>query len=1027
MTDPFGTSELRAAVLAAWAASPTRFREDANAEDDLVRGAYRDRLVVELAQNAADAAASGGAAGRLHLRLTDDALVASNTGAPLTPEGVESLASLRASAKGEATGSGDTGPARVGRFGVGFAAVLAVTDEPRVLSSSGGVAFSASATRGAVVGQASIEAELTARGGHVPVLRLPFATAEAPDDGFVTTVVLPLRDSAAIDVARQALADVDASLLLTLPSLHEVVLEVEGRRRTMSRSDDTADGSARVVRIVEESGATARTSTWRLTSGSGEVTPELRKGLTVEEARRRTWWWTWAVPVTQDGAPTSLPDSVPPVVHAPTPTDEPLALPALLLASFPLDASRRSVLAGPLSDRLVDEVAQGYLDVVAELAGTCGAGVLPLVPGPVGAGRLDGRIRFAVREALPSRSIVSAVDDPAATAVAGSQLQALDVADDALVRLLGDAYAGLVGAQWLHDRRALEVLGVDEVALTDVLDEVAGVRRPPAWWRDVYQELDRLLSGGQITRAALEGLPVPLVGGQTVRGPRGAVAAAESMRPDELRDLGLRVIDPDAFHPLLERLGSVMADAAAVLDEPAVQTAVVESVRADDPEPLARAVLGLLALTPELGLTRPWLRRLALTDDQGEWVPAADLLLPAAPLVADVDAEALGVVDSRWIADFGADVLRSVGVVGDFAVVTGFDLTLDADLIDSELDHGSGDPVLEVAGFADWVDALRDRPEVSDEAPPTAPEVRVVSDLDLVRDDAWDQVVGRLCVGELRDAITTPTRVIDAHGRPALVPSYAAWWLAGVPLLEGRRPTRYRLAEVDDRLRGLYLDAPAIADAQFLAAVGVRTSVEALLQEPNGAGELLDVLVSDEAAPTAQGVGQLYIALARWARATRPEMWSPKPPLLRVATDDATLVVPRDDCVLVRAPHHLPLTTMHVVVGEPVLADLLGIAVFEAPGVIAGPGDERSIPEAATSLLGLGDLTYYEHDDLRVDTTALDWWVTPEGDLHAATVDGLARAVAWYSGHWSRRWQIAAVLSDPALRRPGGEDAFDDE
>jgi hypothetical protein len=33
--DPFGTAELRAAVLAAWAASPTRFREDANAEEDL--------------------------------------------------------------------------------------------------------------------------------------------------------------------------------------------------------------------------------------------------------------------------------------------------------------------------------------------------------------------------------------------------------------------------------------------------------------------------------------------------------------------------------------------------------------------------------------------------------------------------------------------------------------------------------------------------------------------------------------------------------------------------------------------------------------------------------------------------------------------------------------------------------------------------------------------------------------------------------------------------------------------------------
>ena len=66
--DPFGTAGLRRWVLTAWADSPARFREDANAEEDLVRGGYRDRLLVELAQNAADAAARAGVPGRLRLR-----------------------------------------------------------------------------------------------------------------------------------------------------------------------------------------------------------------------------------------------------------------------------------------------------------------------------------------------------------------------------------------------------------------------------------------------------------------------------------------------------------------------------------------------------------------------------------------------------------------------------------------------------------------------------------------------------------------------------------------------------------------------------------------------------------------------------------------------------------------------------------------------------------------------------------------------------------------------------------------------
>src|SRR5688500_1190667 len=140
VADPFDTAAVRRRVLAAWTDSPARFREDANAEEDLVRGGYRDRLLIELAQNAADAALRAGVPGRLRLELAEDILLAANTGAPLDDGGVQGLATLRASAKRDETGS-------VGRFGVGFAAVLAVSDEPAVLSTAGGVRFSAAGTR----------------------------------------------------------------------------------------------------------------------------------------------------------------------------------------------------------------------------------------------------------------------------------------------------------------------------------------------------------------------------------------------------------------------------------------------------------------------------------------------------------------------------------------------------------------------------------------------------------------------------------------------------------------------------------------------------------------------------------------------------------------------------------------------------------------------------------------------------------------------------------------------------------------
>src|SRR5215207_10659914 len=187
--DPFGTAGIRRRVLAAWSSDPARFREDANAEEDLVRGGYRDRLLVELAQNAADAAVRAGVPGRLRLELAGTTLRAANTGAPLDAGGVQGLATLRASAKRDEAGT-------VGRFGVGFAAVLAVSDEPAVLSSAGGVRFSAADTRAQLAAVPAVAAEVARRDGAVPVLRLPWRADGIPPEGFATEVVLPLRPGA---------------------------------------------------------------------------------------------------------------------------------------------------------------------------------------------------------------------------------------------------------------------------------------------------------------------------------------------------------------------------------------------------------------------------------------------------------------------------------------------------------------------------------------------------------------------------------------------------------------------------------------------------------------------------------------------------------------------------------------------------------------------------------------------------------------------------------------------------------------
>lgn len=361
--DHFATAALRRRVLDAWAASPARFREDANAEEELALGGYRDRLVVELAQNAADAAARAGQGpGRLRLTLNDGVLAAANTGAALDAVAVESLSTLRASSK-----RADATPT-VGRFGVGFAAVLAVSDEPAILSGPGGVRWSLAEARALAEQRAAdhpeLAEELRRRDGHVPLLRLPLPAEGTPPAGYDTVVVLPLRDAAAEDLTRRLLDSVDDALLLTLPGIAEVVIETpDGRVRTLTRSAaERTDTGLGLVTLTDSAADRSEQSVWQTVTVTGVLPTELLADRPVEERSRPYWTVTWAVPVSASGTPQPLPVAA--VLHSPTPSDEPLGVPALLIASYPLDPTRRHVAPGPLADYLTERAAEAYTELL---------------------------------------------------------------------------------------------------------------------------------------------------------------------------------------------------------------------------------------------------------------------------------------------------------------------------------------------------------------------------------------------------------------------------------------------------------------------------------------------------------------------------------------------------------------------------------------------------------------------------------------------------------------------------------------
>ncbi len=1029
--DPFGTARLRRGVLDAWATSPARFREDANAEEDLVLGGYRDRLVVELAQNAADAAARAGVPGRLRLTLRDGVLVAANTGAPLDAAGVESLSTLRASAKR------DESERAVGRFGVGFAAVLAVTDEPAVVGLHGGVRWSLAEAR-ELAGETARHSpglgdEIRRRDGHVPLLRLPFAaegTAPAPYD---TAVILPLRDPAAADLAERLLEAVDDALLLALPGLQDVVVEIgDAAPRTLARREE--DG----LTVVEDSrdGVTR----WRTADAHGPLTPDLLADRPVEERLRPHWSVTWAVPVDPDGAPARPRTS--PVVHAPTPSDEPLGVPALLIASLPLDSTRRHAAPGPLTDFLVQRAADAYAGLLADWRPVT-PGIIGLVPGPLGKGELDGALRRAILERLPRTSFLPPAVAPSEQD-ADSELpeslrprdaEVVEGAGADTVRVLAEVLPTLLPAG-LERRAELRTLGVARVPLTEAIDRLAGLEKSPEWWRRLYDTL------AGVDPDRLSGLPVPLAGesaegfgsgaGRTTIGPRQVLlpgAEAARIDPEVLARLGLKVAHPAAAHPLLEKLGALPATPRAVLTTPQVRAAVAASLDDGggvnweedtlDAEELADTVLGLVR---DAGLEpgdEPWLGALALPDEDGELSPACELVFPGGPFAQVMREDELAAVDGELAAKWGEQPLAACGVLVNFALIRATDVVLDPD----ELEPREGDfAEPDDAGLLDavdvWSEDILDRFPDSP-VPPVATEIVAVRDLDLVDDERWPQALALLSRPPLRDALVQPVRVLLHDGTHELVRPYTAWWLRGHPVLGGRRPAGLRAAGSDPLLRGLYdeADATGFEDEQVLRALGVRTSVAALLDEPGGAAELLDRLADPDRPVTAAQLHGLYGALAE----LDPEQVT-LPDDLRAVVDGRVEVVDAADAVVVDSPDLLPFTS-----GVPLLpvrparaaelAELFQVRRLSesVTGEVHSEGTEHEVPEAVRVLLGAGTPgSYVEHEELVVDGVPIDWRLTDDGVLHAATLEGVAAGLAWAAGQWPRRFEVAALLEDPS-------------
>ncbi|WP_116246192.1 sacsin N-terminal ATP-binding-like domain-containing protein [Nocardiopsis sp. FIRDI 009] len=1018
--DPFHTAELRRRVLAAWADAPARFREDANAEEDFALGGYRDRVVVELAQNAADAARRADVPGRLALTLEGDRFTAANTGAPLTAAGVESLSTLRASTK-----RGEQGSA--GRFGVGFSAVAAISDEVTVSSGGSAVAFSAGRAGKAVAELLSagtahedLADEVERRSGHVPMLRLPFPAAPVEAEGYDTVVTLALRDAAARERVRALLEATGEALLLALPGLTEVRVSVEGAERLLIR-DDT-DPAGPVTTLSDADGT--RSTRWRVLTRSGTFAPSQLADRPVEERGRTEWALTWAVPVDTDGVVATLPTDVEPVVHAPTPTDTELDLPAVLIGTFPLSTDRRTVQPGAATDLLLSEAADAYCALLRRFDARA---ALDLVPGTrVGGGAVDAAFRARVAGPLQNTPFLATASG---TPVAPRDAALLDTGGSGgageLVAALTELAPNLLPGTWNPRHPALTALRVRRIGLADLADLLGGIDRSPGWWAELYTALEIAGSGGA-DLDELGALPVPLADGRLVRGPRSlllptedwarvADAHGERLDPAALSALGVRVVHPDAVRPLLRRLGAVDANPAAVLADPRTEAAVRDSLEAEDPEPVAEAVLDLVAASGMTVADAPWLADLALRDDEDGYSVAAELLVPGAPLADLLVADApFGTVHEDVVERHGTEVLRAVGALWELTVVRAGEVALGEDVA-SAFDGAAGDGGPD--GLEDWADEVLER--VGDpDLPPVVPELVCVADLDYVAEDRWPEALAMLAGGPLREAVTSPARVLLPDGRVADVPSYTAWWLRTRALLDGRAPVELRTEDAEAVLVGLYDEVPADVDLEFAHALGVRTTLAELVADPEGPDDLLSRLADPARHVDRAALRRVWTALA----AVDADLVTP-PSRVRAVRGGSIVVADAEDAVVVDSPDLLPLLEDRPLVLAPAdtaeaLADVLDLdlASETVEGEVGAGGELRQVPGEAELFLdpdGEPDRAYLHHQTLTVDGVEVEWYVG-DGSAHAATSDGLARALCWRAGQWDRRHLVAAALRDPS-------------
>ena len=342
-------SEQSRRTLDSYRAQPNLIAEHAAVEQDTAHGGYQHRQLFELVQNSADAlwVVSGdqhtgsfglaSSAGRVEVHLIKNFLYCADDGEPIHADGVTALMFSHLSPK--------RGTNQIGTFGLGFKAVLGVSNSPEFFSRSGSFRFDRAHSQERV---SAIEPGAVS----YPVLRLPESIdpAECSQQdavlrelmGWAVNIVrLPLIRGARKELRKQ---------MISFPS--EFLLFVAHVRR-LSLTDDAGKVN-RVLELerLEDDYLLAdgdATSQWRLFERTHLLSSDARADRRPGDDRNKVPV-SWAAPLDRLDRPGKF--------WSFFPTNTASLVPGILNAPWKTNEDRQNLLAGRYNHELIKSASE---------------------------------------------------------------------------------------------------------------------------------------------------------------------------------------------------------------------------------------------------------------------------------------------------------------------------------------------------------------------------------------------------------------------------------------------------------------------------------------------------------------------------------------------------------------------------------------------------------------------------------------------------------------------------------------------